>query len=107
VVVAAGGIAGIFLGRPVWVALGLAALVQAPLGWWLAGTIGTRRFLAAWVTGMGARLAVVVAAAFAILPAFKVPAEAGLLALVATLMALLGVELYVVVSAERSKGEAR
>lgn len=104
---ALGAVAAASLGRPVWVALGLAVVVQAPLGWWLARTLGTRRFLLAWAAGMAARVAVVVLAAFVVLPALGVPLGAGLLSLVGFLMALLGVELFVVMRAARSKGEAR
>lgn len=41
----------------VWWGLGLALLVQVPLGWWVVRSVGTGRFLGAWAIGMLARLA--------------------------------------------------
>ena len=107
VVVLGGVLAAALMGSAIWVALGLAVVVQAPLGWWLVRSIGTPRFLMAWAIGMGARVALVVLAGFAVLPALGLPLAAGLIGLAVLLMALLVIELCVVVWAQRSKVEAR
>lgn len=106
-VVLCGGVAAVLAGTALWVALGLAVVVQAPLGWWLVRSIGTRQFLAAWAVGMGARVVLVLLAAFLVLPTLGLPLGAGLIGLAALLMALLLVEVGVVMRAQRSKVEAR
>lgn len=94
-------------GRGAWFGLTLALLVQAPLGWWLVSTLGTARFLTAWIVGMGARVGSVALAGFVILPALRWPLGPGLVGLAAVLLALLGVEVFVAMAAGRSKIEAR
>lgn len=79
--------------RPgLWVALGLAMLVQVPLGTWLLATLGSQRFLAVWVFGMLARLVLIGVAGLFLYPAFLPPAAPGLLTLVLLLMASLALE---------------
>jgi hypothetical protein len=70
----------------------LGLLVQAPLGWWTLRSIGTEGFQLVWVAGMVIRLAIVAITALILVPAFgwrMVPVLGGL---VATLLALLLVE---------------
>jgi hypothetical protein len=73
-------------------ALGLAMAVQVPLGVWLMACLGSDRFLAVWVLGMLARLALVGVAGLALYPAFRWPAAPGLLSLVLLLMTSLALE---------------
>ncbi|HEV2291188.1 MAG TPA: hypothetical protein VGR60_05065 [Gemmatimonadales bacterium] len=94
-------------GRGAWFGLTLSLLVQAPLGWWLVRSLGTARFLPAWIAGMGGRVGLVALAGFVILPALRWPLGPGLVGLAAVLLALLGVEVFVVMAAGRSKVEAR
>ena len=75
-----------------WLALGLALVVQVPLGLWLLSTLGSDRFLAVWVLGMLVRLALVGVAGLAVFPALEWPAAPGLLSLVLLLMASLALE---------------
>lgn len=110
VAVAAGAVALLLpgeRGRGVWFGLALALVVQAPLGWWLVRSLGTARFLAAWIAGMGARVGLVALAGFVILPALRWPMGPGLVGLAAVLLALLGVEVFVAMAAGRSRIEAR
>lgn len=78
--------------RGLWTALGLALVVQGPLGWWLLRAIGTARFLRVWATGVAARVAVVALTALVLVRAMSLPPEATLFSLVGLLVALLGVE---------------
>ncbi|HEU5357601.1 MAG TPA: hypothetical protein VFU45_00675 [Gemmatimonadales bacterium] len=94
-------------GRGAWFGLTLALAVQAPLGWWLVGTLGTGRFLTAWIVGMGARVGLLALAGFVILPVLRWPMGPGLVGLAAVLVVLLGVEVFVAMAAGRSKIEAR
>lgn len=75
-----------------WLALGLALVVQIPLGLWLLASLGSERFLAVWVIGMLVRLALVGVAGLAVFPALEWPAAPGLLSLVLLLMASLALE---------------
>ena len=111
VVAAAAGAVALALpgeqGRGAWFGLALGFLVQVPLGWWLVRSLGTSRFLTAWVAGMGARVGLVALAGFVILPVLRWPKAPGLVGLAAVLLALLGVEVSVAMAAGRSKIEAR
>jgi hypothetical protein len=79
--------------RPsLWLALGLAMALQVPLGMWLMASLGSDRFLAVWVLGILARLALLGVAGLALFPAFHWPAAPGLLSLVLLLMASLALE---------------
>ena len=96
------GVSALYLGflafappawRPsLWLAFALAMAVQLPLGTWLLASIGSDRFLPAWVAGMLARLALVGVAGLALFPAFRLPAAPGLMSLVLLLMASLALE---------------
>jgi hypothetical protein len=77
----------------VWVALAIALVVQAPLGWWLIRNLGTERFLLAWAGGILARFATLALAGLVIVPRLGVAMAPTLFALVAILMALVAVEL--------------
>ncbi|MGB7212778.1 MAG: hypothetical protein WBC97_09130 [Gemmatimonadales bacterium] len=90
-----------------WLGLGLALVFQAPLGWWLVRSLGTERFLAAWIVGMLARIALLTLAGLVILPALHWPIGPGLVGLAIVLLALLGVEVFVAMTARRSTTEAR
>jgi hypothetical protein len=97
-----GGVLILFLGllafappgwRPsLWLALGLAMVVQIPLGVWLLASLGSDRFLSVWVLGMLVRLALVGVAGLALFPAFRMPAAPGLISLVLLLTASLALE---------------
>ena len=76
--------------------IGLALLVQAPLGWLTVRSVGTERFQAVWLAGMLVRLGLVVVAGLVLVPALRwqmVPAMAGL---VGTILVLLVVEVLTV-----------
>lgn len=94
-------------GRAVALALGAAMVVQAPLGWRLISAIGSPRFLKVWVLGMGARIGLLALAAVAARPLLGWPVGPLLLGLAAVLLALLAVEVFVAVTAGRSKVEVR
>jgi hypothetical protein len=82
-------------GPGVRLALGIALVVQGPLGWWLVRAIGTDRFLLVWAAGIAARLAVVAACALAIAPKLGLALEPTLFALVGVLMGFVVVEALV------------
>jgi hypothetical protein len=83
--------------RPgVRLALGIALVVQGPLGWWLVRAIGSELFLLVWATGIAARLTVVVVCALVIVPPLKLVLEPTLFALVGVLMGFVVVEALVV-----------
>ena len=82
--------------RGAWLALGVAVIVQGPVGWWLVGAIGGPRFLLAWIVGMATRIALFALFALVLVPALGLPASATLFPLVMALMALLLVEVIVV-----------
>ena len=75
-----------------WLALGIALVVQAPLGWWLMTSIGTERFLAVWALGILMRLVTVGLTGLVIVPALGLPAAPALLALAGFLVASLVLE---------------
>ncbi|HEU4700134.1 MAG TPA: hypothetical protein VFS40_13205 [Gemmatimonadales bacterium] len=106
----AAGVAGALLPGPQAAGLRLALLValavQAPLGWWLVRSVGTPRFLAAWMAGMGARLGLVGLTAFVLVPQTGRPAAPTLVSLVALLFAFLALE-SIVVMLEHSQAEGR
>jgi len=77
---------------PLITALALACIVQAPLGWWLIRSIGTRRFLAVWGIGLAARLALLAVMALLVAPARGWPLEPALVSLALILVALIAVE---------------
>jgi hypothetical protein len=109
-----GGVIVLFLGflafapltwRPsLWIALGLAMVVQIPLGVWLLTTLGSDRFLPVWVLGMLVRLALVGGAGLALFPTLHWPAAPGLLSLVLLLMASLALEGLVLLLEFREAG---
>jgi hypothetical protein len=72
--------------------VGLAAVLQIPLGWFTIRSIGTNRFQLVWSSGILARLAVVALAALILVPANGWRLGFVLGAMVATLVALLLVE---------------
>lgn len=90
-----------------WLGLGLALVFQAPLGWWLVRSLGTERFLAAWIVGMLVRVALLTLAGLVILPMLHWPVGPGLVGLAMVLLALLAVEVWVAMTARRSTTEAR
>lgn len=94
VVAGAAGILGLppAWGPSLWLALGVAVAMQAPLGAWLVTSVGTDRFLAAWALGMLARAALVGVMALVVFPALGWPAAPGLIGLVVFLMASVSVE---------------
>lgn len=81
-------------------------VVQAPLGWWTLRNIGTERFQVVWVTGMVIRLALVAITGLVLIPALRWRLAPALGALVATVLALLLVEV-VTASLEHSGIKAR
>jgi heme A synthase len=76
--------------------IGLALLVQAPLGWWTVQSVGTERFQLVWVLGMVTRLVLVAVAGLILVPELRWEMVATLAALVATMLALLVVEVLTV-----------
>ena len=76
--------------------VGVALLVQAPLGWWTVKSIGTDRFQLVWVLGMVIRLALVAVAGLILVPELRWELVATLGALVATMLVLLVVEVLAV-----------
>jgi hypothetical protein len=72
--------------------VGLAAVLQIPLGWLTIRAIGTNRFQLVWSSGMLARLAIVALTALVLVPANGWRLGSVLGALVATMVALLLVE---------------
>ena len=74
------------------VSLLLGLVVQAPLGWWLVRSVGTPRFMGAWVLGMAVRFVLLAIAALLLFPALGWPLSPGLLVLGGVLVALLLVE---------------
>jgi len=82
-------------GNAVRLALGIALLVQGPLGWWLVRALGTERFLFVWATGIATRLLVVGVCALVIAPRLQLTLEPTLFALVGVLMGFVLVEAVV------------
>jgi heme A synthase len=84
------------IGREVAWGIGIAVLVQAPLGWWTVRSVGTERFQLVWVLGMVIRLAVVAIAGLILVPELRWELVATMAALVATMLVLLVVEVVAV-----------
>lgn len=82
--------------REVASGIGVALLVQAPLGWWTVRSVGTERFQLVWVLGMVIRLALVATAALILVPELRWQLVATLASLVATMLILLVVEVVTV-----------
>jgi heme A synthase len=76
--------------------IGLALLVQTPLGWWTVQSVGTERFQLVWLLGMVTRLVLVAVAGLILVPELRWEMVATLAALVATMLALLVVEVLTV-----------
>lgn len=87
-------------------ALLLALVVQAPLGWWLLRAIGTERLLMVWGFGMGTRLAALLAVALLVPPLLGWPLAPTLVAFAVLLVVLLFVEGLVALTA-RGKNPLR
>ena len=77
------------------VALGIAILVQGPLGWWLVRSLGRDALLWVWGLGMITRVAVLAAAAWIVGPRLGLAMGPLLLALASILLGLLGIEVIV------------
>lgn len=92
--------------REVASGIGVALLVQAPLGWWTVRSVGTERFQLVWVVGMVIRLALVAIAGLVLVPELRWELVATLAALVATMLVLLVVEV-VAVMGKNSEIKAR
>jgi hypothetical protein len=92
--------------REGWLALVLALVVQAPLGWWLVESVGTSRMPAVWVVGMLARLALVALAGLVLVPALGLRAEGLLIPLALLLMVFVLLE-GVVLMVQHSRVETR
>jgi hypothetical protein len=86
------------------IALGLA--VQGPLGWWMIRSVGTPRFLTAWVLGMLARFGLLGVVGLVIFPLLGWPLSPGILVLAVVLFAMLLLE-GLVVWVVHSQAEAR
>jgi heme A synthase len=84
------------IGREVAWGIGIAVLVQAPLGWWTVRSVGTERFQLVWVLGMVIRLAVVAIAGLILVPELRWELVATMAALVTTMLVLLVVEVVAV-----------
>ena len=100
-VVATVGLAAVFtvspdIRREVAWGIGVALLVQAPLGWWTVTSIGTDRFQLVWVLGMVIRLALVAIAGLILVPELRWELIATLGSLVGTMLVLLVVEVVAV-----------
>jgi heme A synthase len=99
--VATVGLAAVFTVSPdirlgvAW-GIGIALLVQAPLGWWTVRSIGTDRFQLVWVLGMVIRLALVAVAGLVLVPELRWELVATLASLVGTMLVLLVVEVVAV-----------
>ncbi len=96
---------GVPAGRGVWLALGVALLVQGPMGWWLVQSIGTPQVVAVWTLGMLARLGSLALVGLLLLPALGWPLAPGLLAMAVLLVALLAVEIFAIWTQTRAGRE--
>jgi hypothetical protein len=76
------------------VVLGL--VVQGPLGWWMIRSVGTPRFLGAWVLGILARFGLLGVTALVLFPLLHWPLSPGILVLAVVLFAMLLLEGMVV-----------
>lgn len=90
----------------VWLGLGIGLVVQAPLGWWLVRSLGTERFLGAWVAGILTRFALVGVTALVVLPGLGWPLAPGTFAVLIVLLSFLLLEVIVLL-VDRSRTEAR
>jgi hypothetical protein len=70
----------------------IALLIQAPLGWWVVRSIGTRRFQLVWTAGMGIRLGAVALTGLVLVPAAGWDATPVLGSMVIALLMLLVAE---------------
>ena len=83
----------------VWLATGLALIVQGPLGWWVVRAIGTERLQLVWAVGIAARFALVVVCGLLLAPRLGLALALLLFPLVGVLMCCVVVEAVVVRSA--------
>jgi hypothetical protein len=86
--------------------IGLALVVQAPLGWLTVRSVGTGRFQMVWALGMLVRLGLVAVAGLVLVPALHWQMAPTLAGLVGTILVLLLVEVLTVMR-ENSGIEAR
>jgi len=91
----------------VWLALGVAAGVQGPLGWWLVGAIGAERFFLVWAIGIAVRFAIVTGCGLVVAPRLRLAAEPMLFALVGVLMCFVVLEAIVIRPAGPGAGATR
>ena len=87
----------------VWLATGLALLVQGPLGWRVVRAIGTERLQLVWAVGIAARFALVVVCGLVVAPRLRLALAPLLFTLVGVLMCCVVVEAVVV----RARAEPR
>lgn len=76
--------------------IGLGLLVQGPLGWWMIKSVGTPRFIGAWVAGIIARFGLLGVAGLVVFPLLHWPLTPGLVVLAVVLFAMLLLEGLVV-----------
>ena len=100
-----GALMGGMAGQSVWLALGVALVVQGPMGWWLVRSIGTPQVVVVWTMGMLARLASLALVGLLLLPALHRPLAPGLLAMAVLLVTLLGIEIFAVWTQTRAGRE--
>lgn len=74
----------------------LGLVVQGPLGWWMIRSVGTPKFLGAWVLGMLARIGLLGVTALVLFPLLHWPLTPGILVLAVMLFAMLLLEGMVV-----------
>ncbi|MEP7176965.1 MAG: hypothetical protein ABI860_10485 [Gemmatimonadales bacterium] len=89
----------------VWWGVGVALVLQTPLGWWAVHSIGTDRFMAIWGLGMLVRFALVAVAGMVVLPVLGRRAGAMLGSMVGVLVALLLVEGFTALRAHSREDE--
>lgn len=74
----------------------LGLVVQGPLGWWMVKSVGTPKFLGAWVIGMLVRFGLLGVVALLVFPLLGWPLSPGILVLAVVLFAMLLLEGLVV-----------
>lgn len=79
-------------GRDVLAGAALGLLIQGPLGWWVVRSVGSDRFLGAWMAGFLARIALLAVTGLVVVPALGWEPTPVLVTLAAVLGALLLVE---------------
>ena len=79
-------------GRGVVAGAALGLLIQGPLGWWVVRSVGTDRFLGAWMAGFLARIALLAVIGLVVVPALGWEPTPVLVTLAAVLGGLLLVE---------------